>query len=71
MSEEILLVDVRVLARLLHLGRATIWRQLATGRLPAPVRIGRSVRWRKAEIEAWIEAGCPERAKWDTLKNSA
>jgi len=48
----------------LSLGRATVYRQVAAGRLPKPLRIGRAVRWRRAEIEAWIAAGCPPRERW-------
>jgi hypothetical protein len=29
------------------------------GDLPSPVRVGKSLRWIRAEIETWIEAGCP------------
>lgn len=52
------------LAARLGLGRATIYRQVAAGRLPAPIRIGRAVRWRRAEIEDWVAAGCPPRSRW-------
>ena len=37
----------------------------AAGRVPRPVRIGRSVFWRPEEIAQWIEAGCPDRKTWD------
>jgi predicted DNA-binding transcriptional regulator AlpA len=39
-----------------------------TARLPLPVRLGRSTRWRKSEIEAWLAAGCPCRAKWESIR---
>ncbi len=29
------------------------------GRLPAGVKLGSLRRWDKAELEAWISAGCP------------
>lgn len=33
--------------------------RLATRRLmPAPVRIGGLVRWRRADLEAWLAGGC-------------
>jgi predicted DNA-binding transcriptional regulator AlpA len=54
-----LLVDLRELARLLARSEASLLRDVAAGRLPDPVRIGRSTRWRRTEIEAWIAAGCP------------
>lgn len=38
----------------------------ASGRLgPRPVKLGRLVRWRAAELRAWAEAGCPPRHEWD------
>src|SRR4051794_38259414 len=57
-----LLVGAAELGRLLSRSRASIRRDVAAGRIPPPVNIGRSIRWRKAEIEAWIAAGCPAAA---------
>ena len=51
---------VKDLAAALKLGRRTIWRMVSTGSIPQPIRLGRSVRWRRATIEAWLaerEAG--------------
>jgi predicted DNA-binding transcriptional regulator AlpA len=56
-----LLIDLRELSRLLDRSRASIARDVTAGRLPTPVRIGRSTRWRLSEIELWIAAGCPPR----------
>lgn len=39
-----------------RLGRATIYRLMASGAFPKSVRIGAARRWRKHEIEAWIES---------------
>lgn len=45
---------------------ATIERLHSTGRLgPRPVKLGRLVRWRRDEIEAWIKAGLPWRTQWE------
>lgn len=38
----------------------------ATGKVPQPIRIGRTVFWRKEDLQAWIAAGCPERANWQS-----
>ena len=40
----------------------------ATGRIPQPIRIGRKVFWRSAELRAWIAAGCPDREMWEIVK---
>jgi prophage regulatory protein len=56
-----LLIDIHTLAALLTRSVASLERDQATGRLPAPVRIGGSKKWRRADIEAWVAAGCPAR----------
>ncbi len=48
-----LLTD-RDVANLLNVGRATVWRWVAEGRLPQPKRIARTTRWRLTEIEAFL-----------------
>jgi prophage regulatory protein len=35
------------------------WRYVSAGRVPQPVRLGGSVRWRRSELAEWIAAGCP------------
>ncbi len=56
-----LLIDIRQLAVLLNRSVPSLERDQAAGRLPAPVRIGGSKKWRRADIEAWVAAGCPVR----------
>jgi predicted DNA-binding transcriptional regulator AlpA len=56
-----LLLDIHTLAALLTRSVASLERDQAAGRLPAPVRIGRSKKWRRSDIEAWVAAGCPAR----------
>ena len=50
-----LLLSVKEVAGALAVGQRTVWRLIATGQIPAPFRIGRSVRWRKASFERWLE----------------
>lgn len=50
-----LLLRAEEAARLLNVGRSTVFQMLADGTLPA-VRFGRSVRVRRADIEALIES---------------
>jgi predicted DNA-binding transcriptional regulator AlpA len=40
----------------------------ATGKIPRPIRIGRSTYWRPEELQAWIAAGCPDRESWELQK---
>lgn len=53
------LLTVEQLAALLAIGKRTLWRYARSGRAPAPIKIGAVVRWRRAEVMTWIEAGCP------------
>ena len=43
------------LGKQLQLSKRTISRMLSAGELPPPVRIGRLVRWREADIAQFIE----------------
>lgn len=54
-----LLKDSDVAARL-NVSRRQVWKLLAGGKLPQPVRVGGSVRWREDDLRAWIDAGCPQ-----------
>ena len=47
------------IATCLGISSRTVWRLKAKGDLPKSVKIGRAVRWRKSDILAWIEQGCP------------
>ena len=55
-------------ARILGVCTAHIYALHNTGRLPLPFRMGRAVRWSRAELTAWVAAGAPSRAKWETIK---
>lgn len=47
------------------------WRSWdAAGRVPRPIRIGRSVLWRAEELKAWIAAGCPRRSDWEMRRSA-
>ncbi len=55
------LLDAEESATLAGMGKRTWWRYVASGRAPQPVRMsgrGGLVRWRRAELLAWIEGGC-------------
>lgn len=60
--------EKRVGARLLSVGDVAeklncsprhVRRLADRGAMPRPVRVGRLVRWRSADIEQWIVEGCP------------
>jgi excisionase family DNA binding protein len=56
---EAALLDVKAVAALLGCSARHVYRLTDAGRMPAPVRLGALIRWRRAEIEEWIAAGCP------------
>lgn len=58
------------LASRLGISRAHVWKLLSLGRLPAPVRLGRAVRWDKRVVDAWLAAGAPPSAQWERMKDS-
>jgi predicted DNA-binding transcriptional regulator AlpA len=62
-----LLIDAAGLADMLCWSLRSIRRADASGMVPRPVRFGKSVRWRLKEIEAWVEAGCPDRKTWERM----
>jgi excisionase family DNA binding protein len=54
------LLDLKAVAILLGgCSRRHIVRLADANRMPRPIRLGSLVRWRRAELEAWIDAGCP------------
>jgi len=52
------LLDSRAVAAMLGCGPRHVYRLSDTGRMPRPVKLGGLVRWRRAELLAWIEGGC-------------
>ena len=53
------LIDIERLAAITGLSKPTLWRHNEAGLIPAGMKIGRAVRWRLADVECWIESGCP------------
>ena len=54
-------------ARMMGMGQSTLDRHDAAGLVPEAKKIGGVKAWSVLEIRAWIEAGCPDRAKWVPL----
>jgi predicted DNA-binding transcriptional regulator AlpA len=66
---EPILVDTRQAVALCGSSLATWHRLRAAGKIgPEPVRLGGRVLWRRTELEAWIEAGCPPRKEWQARR---
>jgi predicted DNA-binding transcriptional regulator AlpA len=58
-------LDARRSAEFVGVSRAHWMRQCAAGNTPAGVRLGARRLWARAELEAWLLAGCPSRAQWE------
>ncbi len=63
-----LALAARDVARLLGISERHLWSLNASGNCPRPIRMGRSVRWRRDELKAWVAAGCPSRENWEAME---
>ena len=63
-----LAISVDAVAQLLSISPRHVWGLDSSGRLPRPIHLGRSVRWVRAELEAWLAAGGPRRDEWERMK---
>jgi prophage regulatory protein len=63
-----LLVPAEVAGAMCGRSEASWWRDLAAGRIPAPIKLGGRTLWRTQELRAWVEAGCPDRRVWEALR---
>lgn len=70
MSDPMLLTAAQT-AQALGVSVRTLRAWDSAGRIPAPVRIGRSTRWDAADLREWVAAGCPGRREWLALRDTA
>ena len=71
-SEPAELLDARDSAGLLGLARSTFLSRVSTGEIaPVPIRIGGRVSWRRSELIAWLDSGCPARAIWAARRQAS
>lgn len=54
------LLNVKETAAKLGVSWRHVYRLSDAGAMPRPVKLGGAVRWRRQELEDWIEAGCPK-----------
>ena len=62
------LMTCRDVAAALKVSVRQVWKLVSMGRLPTPVRLARSVRWRAADIVRFVELGCPSREQFEAAK---
>jgi predicted DNA-binding transcriptional regulator AlpA len=56
------LLNVHQVAARLNISARQVWKLAAEDRLPKPVKLGRSARWRKSDIALFIAGGCSMRS---------
>lgn len=56
MADLIQLIQLAQISKQTSLSESTIRRRIADGTMPAPVKIGRRIAWRSADINRWLES---------------
>ena len=67
-KNEIQLLTATKLGILLSLSKRQIFRLNSCGKIPAPIRIGGSVRWAESTIQNWLRAGAPDRKTFNAMQ---
>ena len=67
-KNRVLAIPAAKLAKRLNISLRHLRRLDSAGKLPKPIRLGRSVRWSVQEIKSWIKAGAPDRKTWQASK---
>ena len=68
---EMELLTVKEVATALRVSVRQVWKLNAAERLPAPVRLCRSVRWRASDIAEFVRLGCPKRDAFEAARAEA
>ena len=67
-ESSIQLLSAKQLGLLLALSKRQVFRLNACGKIPKPILIGGSLRWRQSDIELWQSMDCPDRATFEANK---
>lgn len=67
-NDKLQLLTVSEVSKVLQLSVRKVYEMNASGELPAPLRLGRSVRWAEHELRGWIDAGAPTRERWERIR---
>ncbi|KPJ65379.1 MAG: hypothetical protein AMJ43_10860 [Coxiella sp. DG_40] len=57
-------------AKICRLSKRSWFRLNSCGKVPAPVKIGGSVRWRLSDIKLWLEWNCPDRKTFEAMQQA-
>ena len=65
------LLTAKALGQMLSLSKRQIFRLNSSGKIPAPIRIGGSIRWDlEGDIKPWLAAGAPDRKTFEAMKQA-
>ncbi len=64
------LLTAKDATKLCRLSKRSWFRLSSAGRIPRPVRIGGSVRWRQSDIELWLSMNCPNRREFEARREA-
>ena len=68
---ERLALSVNEVAELLGVSIRHVWALHASAQIPRPLKLGRSCRWVRTDLLAWMEGGAPSREEWESQKAKA
>jgi hypothetical protein len=66
-----LVTDADGVGAMLDLSGRSVRRMNSAALMPRPIRVMGSIKWRVADISAWVAAGCPNRAEWEKMSRSS
>ncbi len=70
-NQEIQLLTAKDAAKVCRLSKRSWFRLSSAHRIPAPVKIGGSVRWRLSDIELWLSMNCPNRREFEVRREAS
>jgi len=69
-NQSMQLLSAKELGKVLSLSKRQVFRLNSCGKIPAPLRIGGSVRWSESTIVAWLAAGAPDRKTFEAMQQA-
>ena len=67
---KIQLLTAKQLGARLSLSKRQVFRLNSCGKIPAPIRIGGSIRWAESTIARWLKAGAPDRKTFEAIQEA-
>ena len=65
------LLTAQTLGQMLSLSKRQIFRLNSCSKIPAPLRIGGSVRWAESAIAKWLQSGAPDRKTFEAMEGGS